>query len=115
MTTDNNNSLDHTNPNGIPDRLLSEAEAARWLLSEAQRRAGARVTFDPATARWRTGRVIRTATTRTTCASCGHDFDAIRRTARFCSGTCRTRSHKRLGNAKKPGGTWDMQEAKIAS
>jgi len=40
------------NPNGVPDRLLGEAEARLRLLSQRERRNGVGVFYDDVSERW---------------------------------------------------------------
>jgi hypothetical protein len=37
-----------------------------------------------------------------TCAGCGNDFEAKRKTTKYCSGTCRTRGNRGVGTADVP-------------
>ena len=101
------------NPNGIPDRLVGEAEARLWLLSQDDRRHGGEVSFDETTERWTVvGAVLQAM--KVLCVMCGKSFEAARTTAKYCSRACRVRSYRAGGNAKKSRPTWDINEPILA-
>lgn len=93
----------YTNPNGVPDAQISETEAAMWLLSKTERRAGVKVILDPETERWRPKGVQRHGKPKgkstgksLKCTVCGTRFEAKRRDAKFCSAKCRVRGSRAL-------------------
>jgi hypothetical protein len=95
------------NPNGIPDRLVGEAEARLWLLSQDDRRHGGEVSFDETTERWTVvGAVLQAM--KALCVICGKSFNRVRTTAKYCSGACKKRGHRAECPAKKPRPTWNI-------
>lgn len=88
---------DYTNPNGIPDYLITEKEARLWLLSQSERAAGLQVEFDRETMRWqRAGAAALPAQTKL-CDVCRKIFTPSRMSALYCSTACKQKAVRRRG------------------
>lgn len=86
LTTAPVGELDFTNPNGVPDRSITEREARLWLLSQAERAAGMQVVFDTTVDRWR--RSAGGMQQEVTCEFCGKIFTPARSSRRYDSAAC---------------------------
>lgn len=93
--------LDYTNPNGIPDRYITEKEARLWLLSQGERASGGQVAFNDDTERWE--RASSELGSWRRCEGCPENFRAIGK-AKYHSPACRQHAYRARENAGITGG-----------
>lgn len=90
------------NPNGRPDKYITENEARLWLLSKADRASGGHVQYDAEAERWVVVGVKNAPVNKAACAHCGVVFVAKRATARFCTAAHRQAAQRGPRYAKNP-------------